>query len=128
MKLQIILSPAISLMFSLAEGMDTSAIATHYRAGSTDLFKGLKYNVSWNEYVFWELWLLAGDETKSVTAETFSEDLHKRVGDILAVIYKEGTPAAMEAVTSEEAALTADEIDTIKNSAKAAFDAGKPQQ
>ena len=78
-------------------------MATHYRAGTSDLFETLKVPASWDEYVFWELWVLNYKNVTAVTDDSFNEELHTAVSDILSILYdgQSGEPTKADKVEDE---------------------------
>jgi hypothetical protein len=89
--------------FLKKEGINGAALATHYRAGTSDLFETLKVPASWDEYVFWELWVLNYKNVTAVTDDSFNEELHTAVSGILSILYdgQTGEPKKADKVEDE---------------------------
>ena len=75
----------------------------HYQImpGNTAIrFEGTDINVTWNEFVFWECWVLAQQGVTVIDAQTFGNDLYDQVSEVLSVVYqlnREGEyPAGIE--------------------------------
>jgi hypothetical protein len=67
-------------------------------------FEETGLEVTWDEYVFWECWVLAKDGITAIDETTFSNDLHEEVTEILFLIHQlvdtEAYTEAMEAAVA----------------------------
>lgn len=62
----------------------------HYAALPGDAvirFDGADQEITWNEYVFWECWVLADRGETTIDANTFNGEFHQEVMRVLSMIY-----------------------------------------
>lgn len=76
-------------------------------------FDSVDEEITWNEYVFWECWILADRGVEVIDENTFNGDLHKDVMSVLSMIYglveDEDLPANLEELLAAAAQPEAEE-------------------
>lgn len=112
------------LLHSVAGNPDP--ILRHYISLPSDtivVLRGGQIKVTWQEFVFWECWILAQNESAAVTDDSFSFDLHEKTLKVLELLHNlpdvdfpevPTAPGAEETVESEastEAAAAEDNPD-----------------
>ena len=78
-------------MIGDAQSPAFSHFLKHYQimpGDSVISFEEIGINITWNEFVFWECWILASQGTTTVDAQTFDTDLYAQVAEVLSVVYK----------------------------------------
>lgn len=102
----------------------------HYRSLPGDSmirFDDTGIEVSWNEYVFWECWILAQQSGVNIGENTFDGSLHAEVSEILTVIHKligqEEYPVNLEELLAAEA--SAEETEQTQPTEEIASDAAE---
>lgn len=87
-----------ALVKDFAQTVDQKGVVTvnehilkHYSTlpgNSVIRFEETGLEVTWDEYVFWECWILAKGETQTIDANTFNSDLHNEVAEVLFLIHQ----------------------------------------
>lgn len=74
-----------------AESESYAHLLKHYQImpGDTAIkFNDIGTEITWDEFVFWECWILVQQGVKIVDEQTFNTDLYAQVADVLTVIHQ----------------------------------------